>query len=281
MKRTHRTLMIGTLAAGLLISGGLVLQHNQAFADDTGTSTQAPKKFDAGEKHKVLDKGKGAFGGHRGPGVEMDARKFGFGNPMDFASILGIDQSVLKDEIKQGKSLVEIAKEKANLTEDELLAKLTAAETKKLDDAVAAGKLKQEQEDKLKAGIADRLKKIVESKPLAINDKKPLPRDGMMPGGMFGNPKEIAAILGITVDELAAERKAGKSLVEIAQAKGISEDQLIAKLKDGMTNPLKSFVERKGGDHPAPQPRGGGFKGKQGHGEVHKRPAVTATPSST
>lgn len=280
MKRIHRTLMIGTLAAGLLISGGFVLQHNQAFADDTGTTTPAPKK---GDIHKGFDKqNKGGFGDHRGPIQKVDARKFGFGGAMDFASILGIDQSVLKDEIKQGKSIVEIAKDKANLTEDQLLAKLTEAETKKIDDAVTAGKLKQEQSDRLKAGIADRLKKIIESKPLMGFDKKPdfrgaAPRP--MPGGIMGSPKVIAGILGITEEELAAERKAGKSLAEIAQAKGISEDQLIAKIKDSMTDQLKSFVERKGTEHPALQPHGG-FKGKMEQGEKRK-PAAPASPSST
>ncbi|OCT11496.1 hypothetical protein A8709_07465 [Paenibacillus pectinilyticus] len=276
MKRIHKTWLIGTMAAGLLVSGGFVLQHNQVFANDTGTTTPAPTPKNSQDKHSFT-KDKGPKGGFEfGKGI---------GGEMDFASILGIDQSVLKAEIKAGKTIAKIAQDKANLSEDALIAKLTEAETKKIDTALSAGKIKQEQADKLKANLADRLKKIVEAKPQAMDfGKKPMLRGGNMPtpGSAWGDSKEIAAILGITEDELAAERKAGKSLAEIAQAKGISEDQLIAKLKEGLTDKLKSFVEHKGGQ-PAPQPRGGGsFQNKpMGHGLGGHKPGVTATQAST
>ena len=39
--------------------------------------------------------------------------------------------------------------------------------------------------------------------------------------------------------------KEGQSLAEIAAAKGITEDQLIQKLKDQMTEPLKQWVNEK------------------------------------
>ncbi|CAH1228624.1 hypothetical protein PAECIP111891_06312 [Paenibacillus allorhizoplanae] len=279
MKRIHKTWLIGTLAAGLLISGGFVLQHKQAFANDTNT-TPTPKKFQ--DKH--------SFERHQAPRGGFDFGKAGgIGGVIDFSSILGMDKAALKAEIDAGKTLVQIAQEKANLSEDALLAKLTEAETKKIDTALSEGKIKQEQADKLKEGLADRLKKIVEAKPQAMNfDKKPMPRGGNMPnmpmpGGVGVAPKEIAAILGITEEELATERKAGKSLAEIAAAKGITEDQLIAKLKDSLTDELKNFVERKGGgERPVPQLRGdgGSFKGKPGNGG-ERRQALSATPSAT
>ncbi|NOU63078.1 hypothetical protein GC096_03320 [Paenibacillus sp. LMG 31461] len=282
MKRIHKTWLIGTLAAGLLISGGFVLQHNQAFANDTNT-TPTPKKFQ--DKH--------SFERQQGPRGGFDFGKGGgIGGVIDFSSILGIDKAALKAEIDAGKTLVQIAQEKANLSEDALLAKLTEAETKKIDTALSEGKIKQEQADKLKEGLADRLKKMVEAKPHAMNfDKKPMPRSGNMPnmpmpGGVGVAPNKIAPILGITEEELATERKAGKSLAEIAAAKGLTEDQLIAKLKDSLTDELKNFVERKGGgERPVPQLRGdgGSFKGKPGHGG-ERRPAPSspsATPSST
>ncbi|MNR26240.1 hypothetical protein D3C85_1434370 [compost metagenome] len=135
------------------------------------------------------------------------------------------------------------------------------------------------------------MKKIVEDKqPAMIFDKKPMPRGGNMPMpsmGAWGNSKEIAAILGITEEELAAERKAGKSLAEIAEAKGITEDRLIAKIKDSLTDELKNFVERKGGERPMPQlqPRGDGgqFKGgKPGRGGEHRpAPGAPDQPSAT
>ncbi|NOV01668.1 hypothetical protein [Paenibacillus planticolens] len=275
MKLIHKKMLVGTLAAGLLISGGLVLQHNQVFADETSTATPAP------QKDKFKDNQHRDFRGQKNQGHGPAKGGFGFaqGSPIDFAAVLGIDQSVLKEEIKQGKTLVQIAQDKANLTEDELLAKLTEAETKKIDDALAAGKIKQEQADKMKSTLADRLKKIIQSKPRTMNFKGvPAPgrSGGMMPGGMFGNSAEIASILGITENELNTERKSGKSLAEIAQDKGITEDQLIAKLKDQLTDELKSFVERKGGVPPMkPEHNSSKYNGNPVHPAA---PAPTAAP---
>ncbi|GGI46980.1 hypothetical protein GCM10008018_19870 [Paenibacillus marchantiophytorum] len=266
MKQLHKKMVIGTLAAGLLVGGGFALQHNQVFANETSTATSAPKK------DTFQDRNHKGFEGH---GPVKGGFEFGKG-PQDYAAILGIDPSVLKEQIKLGKTLVEIAKEKANLTEDELLSKLTASETKKIDDALSAGKIKQEQADKLKSGLAERLKKAIEAKPRVMDFKgKPNqgPRPGSMPGGIWGDPHQLAAMLGITEDELNSERKAGKSIAEIAAAKGITEDQLIAKLKDSLTDELKSFVERKGGERPSAPPHNEGPK------QHHDKPGGPSAPA--
>lgn len=268
MNLIHKKMLVGTLAAGLLISGGLVLQHNEVFADETSsTAKPAPQKDKYKDSHHRDFRGSNDRDSHdRGPA--KGGFEFGQGRAFDFAAILGIEQSVLKDEIKQGKTLAQIAQEKANLTEEALLAKLTEAETKKMDDALSSGKIKQEQADKIKSGLADRLKKIITAKPQAMNFT-PGPREG----GMFGSSSEIAQILGISEGELNKQRQAGKSLAEIAQEKGITEDQLIAKLKDNLTDELKSFVERKGGGpQMKPGHDGSRFKGQ--------RPAPTTTPQA-
>jgi len=51
------------------------------------------------------------------------------------------------------------------------------------------------------------------------------------PGGMMqGGPTVVADILGLTPQQLRTEMQAGKSLAQIAEAKGISRDTLKAKL---------------------------------------------------
>jgi hypothetical protein len=45
--------------------------------------------------------------------------------------------------------------------------------------------------------------------------------------GWAGQPDEVAALLGMTAGQIQAERQSGKSLAQIAQAKGVSEDKLI------------------------------------------------------
>ncbi|MEW9700957.1 hypothetical protein [Paenibacillus sp. SI8] len=266
MKAMHKKVLTGTLAAGLLIGGGLVLQHNQVFADETSAATSTP----ASGIHK--DKEHKGFNGHDKRPSFATSKEFGKGG-LDFAAILGIDQSVLKDEIKQGKTWVQIAQDKASLTEEALLAKLTEAETKKIDDALSAGKITQEQADKQKSGLADYLKKIVEAKPRVGEFPGKQPRAGVPAHGAWGNKQEdIAKLLGITKDELIAQQKAGKSLAEIAQDKGITEDQLITKLKDSMTDELKKFVERKDG------PREGGPELRT---KSDANSGSTATPAPT
>lgn len=66
------------------------------------------------------------------------------------------------------------------------------------------------------------------------------PVNGQVPGaGMgarrgapewAGDNDDAAGVLGLTVEQLQAERLAGKSLVEIAASKGLDEDTLIVKL---------------------------------------------------
>ncbi|MFD0698853.1 hypothetical protein ACFQZT_32800 [Paenibacillus sp. GCM10027628] len=263
MKAIHKKVLTGAMAASLLIGGGFVLQHNQAFADDTSTATPAPTTDVHKDKvHKGFEKDfkKGSF-------------EFGKGG-LDLAAILGIDQATLKDELKQGKTLAQIAQEKANLTEDALLQKLTDAETKKIDEALAAGKITQAQADKQKSGLADRLKKMVEAKHEAgENQRKPQHRMGFPAQGLWGNNEALTKILGITKEELATQLKAGKSIAEIAQEKGITEDQLIAQLKDNMTDGLKKFVERKGSAH-----QGGSKPSAKADTNSTTTPAPSTTP---
>ncbi|WP_051621228.1 hypothetical protein [Paenibacillus sp. UNC451MF] len=180
------------------------------------------------------------------------------------ATVLGVEQSVIQDELKQGKTLVQIAQDKAGLTEDAFLQKLVAAETANIDAAVTSGKLTQEQADKQKSDLSDRLKKMIE------NTQK----QGPMGGGFgrpdhfggFANNDTLAKILGITTDELTTQLKAGSSLVEIAQSKGITEDQLITQVKDSMTDSIKKFVES---------------KGQQGHKEKKAPASETSSAAAT
>ncbi|ULL19056.1 hypothetical protein DVH26_34280 [Paenibacillus sp. H1-7] len=194
------------------------------------------------------DKGRGDLGGDRGKGGHFPGGKGpenGHGIFEEAATVIGVEQSVILDELKQGKTLAQIAQEKAGLSQEDLIAKLTAAETASIDEAVTAGKLTQEEATKKKEGIADRVKKMVE------NGMKFGQFDGFgkRPIGSMASPETLATVIGITKEQLTTELQAGKSLVEIAQANGITEDQLISKLKDSMTDTIKQFVESKGSFH--------------------------------
>lgn len=229
--------MAGTIAAGFLL-GGAGLYYTQAYAATT-TTAESGTTADSAHGHGHGKFGKGGFDreehGFRGVNILKET-----------ATLLNLDEKTLMDELKQNKTLAQVAQEKGGLTEDALIQKLTDIETKAIDDAVSAGKITQDQADKRKANLADHLKKAVTvTKPQGQHGEKG--ERGAF--GMMGNPENLTKILGITQQELKDAMKAGKSLAEIAQDKGISRDQLISQIKSNLDDAIGKFVDRKPGQH--------------------------------
>ncbi|KEQ23167.1 hypothetical protein [Paenibacillus tyrfis] len=238
MKTIGKKLMAGTIAAGFLL-GGAGLYYTQAYAATTTTeSGTTADNAQQGHGHEKF--GKGGFG------REEHSFRGGVNILKETATLLNLDEKTLMDELKQNKTLAQVAQEKGGLTEDALIQKLTDTETKAIDDAVSAGKITQDQADKRKSGLADQLKKAVTAtKPQGQHGEKG--ERGAF--GMMGNPENLTKILGITQQELTDAMKAGKSLSEIAQDKGISRDQLISQIKSNLDDAIGKFVDRKPGQH--------------------------------
>ncbi|MEC0225997.1 hypothetical protein [Paenibacillus alba] len=220
------------------------LTQEQADKIISGLSDQLTKQIE----------GKGFGGGFSGggqgqfPGGDRGGKGHGSNLVEQTATILGVEQSVVQDAVKSGKTLAAFAVEKG-ITEADYVAKLVAAETTSINAEVTAGKLTQDQADKMLSGLSERITKQVES---TRPEGGPEGRGGGH-GGQFGNPELLTTILGVTQDELRTELEAGKSIADIAAAKGISEDDLISKIKDGMTDSIKKQVEQKGTDHKRPE----------------------------
>ncbi|OAS17396.1 hypothetical protein [Paenibacillus oryzisoli] len=269
MKKISKKILAGSLVASFVIGVGLVgALHNEAFADTVvgnSTSTAASKAGQGGKGFN--DKGRGQMGdrgGFRGGNVIKET-----------ATILGVEESAVQEALKADKTLAAFAVEKG-LTKEDYLSKLVAAETAKITAEVTAGKLTQEKADERIKGLSDQLTKQIDS----TGFKGGFPGGpggkggpGGFGGGHFGNPEVITTILGLTQDELRTELESGKSLVDIATAKGISEDDLISKIKDGMTDSIKKAVEEKGTAHQRPE-------GGQGRPD-RKASAQSATPAPT
>lgn len=252
MKSANKKVISGVLAAAVII-GGAGLVHNQVFAaasGDTSVTDSAQQQNRTGPQ--------GGFRGELGKRGGME----GIGKTdllKQTASILGVEESAVTAQLEQGLTWVQIAAA-AGLSEEDYLAKLAAAQSAALDEAVTAGKLTQDQADKLKSGLSAQLKNQIErtagkqkdsaaKDPAADSATRQNPGKGLR-GGSFASSADLAAILGITEEELGTLQQEGKSLAEIAEAKGITSDELIAKLKDSLTDELKTFIERKGTDRP-------------------------------
>ncbi len=220
--------LAGALATGVLLAG-------------LAGGTQWPRAHADGASAAVEHQ-HGQPGGERGHAMGERRAFPGFGSMPDVASLLGMERSAMMEELKQGKTIAQIALDKQGWSEDTLLQKLAEAAGKTIDQAVQDGKLTQEQADKQKESLTERLKRFIAQPPGA--DRRPGPRDGRG-FDAWGGPDALAPILGVSQEELSAALKSGKSLAEIAQEQGIDEEQLIAKLKDSMTDKLKHFVEQK------------------------------------
>jgi len=203
-------MLLGTMAAVLSI--GSLGSALAADATQTQTQEQAQKQ----NLNKPADVKFGVKIKHRGG--------LGFGvaykKNTELLSLLKLDAAALQEELKAGKTLAAVA-EAQGVEEDDVIALLVKQQADKLAEAVEAGKLTQEQADKLSENAADRVKKQLES---ADQDR------GHGKGFGFGKNEDLLALLKLDEAKLQEELKAGKTLAEVAEAQGVSEDEVVALL---------------------------------------------------
>ncbi|UJF35224.1 DUF2680 domain-containing protein [Paenibacillus hexagrammi] len=204
------------LSAGSLSMGSLPVH---AAAEDT-SSVQAGSESQGVHKH-----------GHKWPIIE------------ESASLIGVNKETMVKSLQNGKSIVDVASEKG-VSEADLTAKLMKLRTSKIDVAVKEGKLSSEQGEKLKQRLDQHLKQILNEKNLLekMKERGAWKKHGH---GLRPDTAQLAQSLGMTQEELRAQRKAGKSLAEIAQSKGMSKDKLIETIKEQLTPSIEKMVDRK------------------------------------
>jgi hypothetical protein len=142
---------------------------------------------------------------------------------------LGVTRQALVRELRSGKSLAQIATAR-NKSVDGLEAALVTALRARVDAARAADKIDATRAERLKA----RAPQVVERLVNAVPKVRPVARAKR---GVLG----IAArYLGLTRPQLATELRAGKSLAQVATARGKSVDGL----ETALLAPLKRKVDR-------------------------------------
>ncbi len=153
----HRIIEIKTALAGLVHNGTLT----QAQADKVATTLD-----------QRLPHG-GWQGRHAVGRTELDVA----------AAVLGMTRQQLVDQLRTGKSLVQVAKFR-NVSADTLIAKLVAARQQQLASAVKAGRITQTQADKRLSDIKARVTKVVNRPGLALRRH----RDGHWTGPGTSTP---------------------------------------------------------------------------------------------
>ncbi len=232
-----RKTLTSAVALSLVLSGCLLVGSGSASASAAGSFSLSAK----GQQVQRYASLKDLQNRWRKQAVEL--HKAGPHFYEETAQILGIEKAALTDQLKSGKSIVDIAKEKG-ISEAALVEKIMAGRSAKLEEAVQSGKLTRERADtiktKMQSHLAQQLKHkgLFEEEPGHPHHK----RGDLIP---HLGPEKLSGMLGMSKDELVAQLKTGKSLAEIAAEKGISKDELIAKIKDELTPALEKAIERK------------------------------------
>jgi hypothetical protein len=112
-------------------------------------------RIDAGDVPSLFPGRRGFGPGHRGhhghgPGAALDAA----------AAYLGLSEDQLRDELEGGKTLAQVAKDKGKSV-DGLVDAMLADKKKRIDAAVAAGKITKAERDEFVAGLKARVTNLV------------------------------------------------------------------------------------------------------------------------
>lgn len=242
--QAKRTLA-GAVALSLVLSGCLLVGNGRVSAAGS-VGLSAKGSIESFASLKDLQ--------NRWRKQSAEFRKAGPHIVEEAAQIIGIDQEALKTQLKSGKSIAEIAAGKG-ITEAALTERLMASRITKLEEGVQAGKLTRERADTIKAKLQSHISYKVKQKGLDAYEgdhayhKK---QAGYLP---HLGPEKLSSMLGISKEQLMTELKAGKSLAEIAQEKGIGKDELIRKIKDELTPALEKAIERKAPAEEPPAPK--------------------------
>ena len=208
-----------TFAEAATLNVTAAADNSTPVAGDTATQTQTPVEGDARvESH-----------GERGPrGPKLDAA----------ATAIGITAEELRTELQAGKSIADIAKSR-NVSVDVVIDALVADMKAHLDEEVASGEHTQEEATAKLAEFETRVTEMVNTAGL------PAPKGH---GGRHGASLETAATaIGITAEELRTELEAGKSIADVATAKGVSVEKVV----DALVAEVKAHLDEEvaSGEH--------------------------------
>ena len=175
--------------------------------------------------------GPGPMGGmgFDGPGGPRGGGLLGADVLTPAAAFLGISLSTLQSDLKGGKTLAQEATAKGK-TASALIDALVASEKTVLDSQNAAGWLTDAQETSVLASLKVAITNLV-------NNGPPVPGAGHHVGLL----DTAATYLGMTVSDLQAALKSGKTLADEAAAKGKTVDGLV----QALLAPLKTELDKR------------------------------------
>jgi ribosomal protein S13 len=159
---------LGKVARNLGIDQSRLEAAIKQAALQTIDEQQAAGKLTPEQAQRLRDRinsgqGLGHFGPPLGAGLKGPRGFQPFQGLDEAARILGLTTDQLRQELRSGKSLAEIAAAR-NISRDTLVNGLTTAATQRIDAAVSAGRLTQQQATALKQRLPDQINRLVDAK---------------------------------------------------------------------------------------------------------------------
>ncbi len=225
-RRTAGTLavaFVGAAAVGALTFGGSVSAQSQTPPAGTASPLTPGKR------------GPGGAGGFK--------MRFGTqaNSPMAVAAkVLGIDEAALRTELQSGKTIADVAKAKG-IDSAKIISAIVDAQKADVAQAVADGKLTQAQADQILADAETHATNHVNSSKLmgpgGRGGKGGHGGMGGMGGPMAGDPANApltvaAKAIGIDEAALRTEMQSGKTIANVAKAKGVDSAKVVSAIVD-------------------------------------------------
>lgn len=139
--------LAGKLTLALLLAAGSAATAGTASAETSAPADQSPQVNSNPSRTEMKHPPHGHFrGGHI---------------VKDTAELLGIEPKALVEQLKQGKTLLQIVQAEKGWSEEEYLKKLTESANRNIDKALTEGKIDRDKADKIKAKFPDKLKKVI------------------------------------------------------------------------------------------------------------------------
>src|SRR6059058_6654422 len=230
----RRERLIGALAlTGALVGGGVagaVLGIPGISGAQSGTSapttTVAPDRgaMPHGDRH---------FG--RGPGFAPGAEA------AVVAKAIGISEADLRDQLRSGKTIAEVAKAKG-VDVQKVIDALVADVNRRIDQAVTDKRITAERAASIKAGLKDRITRLVNEGLCFKGHEGFGRRPGFAPGA---EAAVVAKAIGISEADLRDQLRSGKTIAEVAKAKGVDVQKVIDALVADITRPIDQAVTDK------------------------------------
>ena len=206
---------------------------------------QAVRQLDEANQHvlRAFSKALGKVDTAAAPGKDSQ-RKPGDADEVkptlqDVAGVLGLSADEVEQLFREGITLAQIA-QKAGITEDALIEGVLARVHQRLERLVSAGRLDPEDVDRVIQELREEIKLQFHRAP----DKETDGGEREFHPGIYFSLEDLAKVLGIDPADLLAASQQGKSLLLIAEERGLTRAQFIDALMSLATERAQSLQDR-------------------------------------